>query len=221
MQQPKQLDKKAEGGADGGAKEDAKEDADLEIDEEDEEIDVEEEEEEVEEGDSGDDKDDDDDEEKEEKDNDDEEDDKDKTGSDMISSSKSKQSKNNDDECVYQFGEDGDYFGGEDGDDAVPFVDAFSDDEDTVKQQYVLGDDRISKKIMTTFEQVRILGERAKQLSLGAKRMIELKDGLETLDVKEIAKLELQEKKIPFRIIRPMTNGTMEIWDLHELEIMS
>ena len=35
-----------------------------------------------------------------------------------------------------------------------------------------------------------------------------------------IAKIELQEKKIPFTIRRPIANGGSEYWNLKDLEIL-
>jgi DNA-directed RNA polymerase subunit K/omega len=97
--------------------------------------------------------------------------------------------------------------------------DDFSDDErniDTTK--YVDPDKRITKNYMTIYERVRLLGERAKQLSLGAKPMIK---NVENLNPKDIAKLELENKVIPLIIIRTLPNGVKERWKVTELEIIN
>jgi len=71
---------------------------------------------------------------------------------------------------------------------------------------------------MTIFERVRLLGDRAKQLSLGAKPMIK---GLETVNPKEVAKLELEKGVMPLIIERVLPNGKKERWYTHELKIIN
>ena len=98
--------------------------------------------------------------------------------------------------------------------------DAFSDDDDknidTTK--YADPDKRVTKNFMTIYERVRLLGERAKQLSLGAKSMIK---NIENLNPKDVAKLELENKVIPLIIIRTLPNGVKEKWKVTELEIIN
>ena len=98
--------------------------------------------------------------------------------------------------------------------------DAFSDDDDknidTTK--YADPDKRVTKNFMTIYERVRLLGERAKQLSLGAKPMIK---NVENLNPKDVAKLELENKVIPLIIIRTLPNGVKEKWKVTELEIIN
>ena len=71
---------------------------------------------------------------------------------------------------------------------------------------------------MTIYERVRLLGERATQLSYGAKPMIK---NVGNLDPKIIAKLELEAKLIPLIIIRTLPNGLKEKWRVSELEIIN
>jgi DNA-directed RNA polymerase subunit K/omega len=71
---------------------------------------------------------------------------------------------------------------------------------------------------MTIYERVRLLGERAKQLSLGAKPMIK---NVDNMNPKDIAKLELENKVIPLIIIRTLPNGVKEKWKVSELEIIN
>jgi DNA-directed RNA polymerase subunit K/omega len=98
--------------------------------------------------------------------------------------------------------------------------DDFSDDDDknidTTK--YADPDKRVTKKYMTIYERVRLLGERAKQLSLGAKPMIK---NVDNMNPKDIAKLELENKVIPLIIIRTLPNGVKEKWKVSELEIIN
>ena len=71
---------------------------------------------------------------------------------------------------------------------------------------------------LTKYERARILGERAKQLNMGAKPLIEL--GPEVIDGYLIALKEFEEKKIPFIVKRPMPNGGCEYWKFKDLEFL-
>lgn len=73
--------------------------------------------------------------------------------------------------------------------------------------------------IMTKYEKARILGLRAKQINSGMSPMIEIQE--DVIDGYLIAQLELQEKKIPFIIRRPLPNGTSEYWRISDLEIIN
>ena len=92
------------------------------------------------------------------------------------------------------------------------------DDDNNIFDEIVKPDDRITKPFMTIFERVRLLGDRAKQLSLGAKPMIK---GLETVNPKEVAKLELEKGVMPLIIERVLPNGKKERWYTHELKIIN
>lgn len=75
---------------------------------------------------------------------------------------------------------------------------------------------RLSKPVLFKYEKVRILSTRARQLAQGAKQMIKNTTGLSS---KEIALMELKQKLIPMKIIRPIPNAGVETWSLSELEI--
>jgi DNA-directed RNA polymerase I, II, and III subunit RPABC2 len=62
------------------------------------------------------------------------------------------------------------------------------------------------------------LGERAKQINSGAKPFTIVDDNI--IDGYLIALKELEEKKMPFIIKRPMPNGGCEYWKLSDLEIL-
>jgi DNA-directed RNA polymerase subunit K/omega len=72
---------------------------------------------------------------------------------------------------------------------------------------------------LTKYERARILGQRAKQLETGAKPFISIPENI--IESNLIAELELQQKKIPFIIRRPLPNGGFEYWNLKDLEIIS
>jgi DNA-directed RNA polymerase I, II, and III subunit RPABC2 len=73
--------------------------------------------------------------------------------------------------------------------------------------------------ILSRYEKARILGERAKQLNMGAKPMIEIEETM--IDGYLVALKELEKKAIPFIIQRPLPNGGSEYWRLSDLEILS
>jgi DNA-directed RNA polymerase subunit K/omega len=80
--------------------------------------------------------------------------------------------------------------------------------------EYVKKEERISAKKLTKYEMVRILGERQKQLTMGAKPLIKNFQGL---SYDKIAEEELKLNMIPFKIRRPLPNGKYELWTLDEL----
>jgi len=71
---------------------------------------------------------------------------------------------------------------------------------------------------ITKYERARILGERAKQINMGAKPLVEI--GPEIIDGYLIAEKEFSEKKIPFIIKRPLPNGGCEYWKFKDLEVI-
>jgi DNA-directed RNA polymerase subunit K/omega len=71
---------------------------------------------------------------------------------------------------------------------------------------------------LTKYEKARILGERAKKINAGGKAFIPVE--INMIDGYLIAMKELEEKKIPFIIKRPMPNGGCEYWKLKDLEIL-
>lgn len=71
---------------------------------------------------------------------------------------------------------------------------------------------------LSKYERTRILGERAKQINDGAKAFVETDSSI--IDGYLIALAELEQKKIPFIIRRPLSNGASEYWKLKDLEII-
>lgn len=71
---------------------------------------------------------------------------------------------------------------------------------------------------LTKYEKARILGERAMQLNAGGKPFVNVDPSI--LDGYLIAEKELNEKKLPFIIKRPITNGACEYWKVEDLEIL-
>ena len=69
---------------------------------------------------------------------------------------------------------------------------------------------------LTKYERARILGQRAKQINMGAQSFIKIPANV--IDGIIIAELELKQKKIPFIIKRPLPNGACEYWNVNDLE---
>jgi DNA-directed RNA polymerase subunit K/omega len=80
--------------------------------------------------------------------------------------------------------------------------------------QYTKKEERQSLAKLTKYEMVRILGERTKQLTMGAKPLIKNYKGL---NYDKIAEEEFKLNMIPFKIRRPLPNGKYELWNLEEL----
>lgn len=78
-----------------------------------------------------------------------------------------------------------------------------------------LDDAHKSYPFLTKYESTRIIGFRANQLSQGARPFVPVPDHI--TDVREIARLELAAKRLPFIIKRPMPDGSYEYWRLQDL----
>jgi DNA-directed RNA polymerase subunit K/omega len=78
---------------------------------------------------------------------------------------------------------------------------------------------------LTKYEKTRVLGQRAKQINSGSKSYLDksklICNGKPIIDGYVIALKELEEKKIPFIIRRPLPNGACEYWRLQDLEIIN
>ena len=72
---------------------------------------------------------------------------------------------------------------------------------------------------LTKYERARILGQRAKQIETGARPFVNVPENV--IDSYVIAELELQQKRIPFIIRRPIPGGACEYWNLKDLEFIS
>lgn len=104
----------------------------------------------------------------------------------------------------------------EDNDDCEYDYNEIYDEKKEEPSVIVENSERITLPKLTKYERVRLIGTRAKQLSLGAKVMIKNTAGLNPI---EIAKLELQHKMIPMKIKRVLPDNKIEIWKLSELDI--
>lgn len=73
--------------------------------------------------------------------------------------------------------------------------------------------------ILTKYERARILGLRITQLNKGARPYINVTKN-KIIDNHIIAEQELNEKRLPFIIMRPIPNGGKEYWRLEDLEVV-
>lgn len=71
---------------------------------------------------------------------------------------------------------------------------------------------------VTNYEKTKIIGLRSNQLSKGAVPLIPVPKHV--TDVRDIARLEFAQKRLPFIIKRPLPNGTFEYWRLIDLMII-
>jgi DNA-directed RNA polymerase I, II, and III subunit RPABC2 len=71
--------------------------------------------------------------------------------------------------------------------------------------------------IMTKFEKARIIGVRLQQLNNGAQPCVNVS---KLRNNHEIVLAELEQRKIPFIIKRPLPDGTSEYWKIEEFEVI-
>lgn len=74
--------------------------------------------------------------------------------------------------------------------------------------------------IMTKYEKARILGMRTKQLNKSKTVKPYVQVDRVTMDNGIIAEMELNQKKLPFIIERPMPGGGVEYWNVKDLELI-
>lgn len=71
---------------------------------------------------------------------------------------------------------------------------------------------------LTKYELARVLGERTNQLQMGGEAFVKVPEHV--INEYQIARLELEQKAIPFVIRRPLPDGSYEYWSLSDLEIL-
>lgn len=75
-----------------------------------------------------------------------------------------------------------------------------------------------SQPFLTQYERTRILGFRANQLAQGGRPFIVVPTHITS--TLEIARLELDQRRLPFVVKRPMPDGSFEYWRLSDLMIL-
>lgn len=74
--------------------------------------------------------------------------------------------------------------------------------------------------ILTKYERARVIGQRTKQLNSGARPYVSVPEDI--IDGYLIAQLELEQKKIPFIVRRPLPGRSgSEYWRLSDLEVVA
>lgn len=76
----------------------------------------------------------------------------------------------------------------------------------------------LSYPFLNRYEITKIIGHRANEISQGARAYINVPSYI--TDPKEIARMELEQRRLPYIIKRPMPNGTYEYWRLSDLLIL-
>ena len=87
---------------------------------------------------------------------------------------------------------------------------------DTIKQP------RMTQPYFSKYEYTALIATRAQQIADGAKPLVDLK-GMKTSDpmfIWNVAKREIEERKLPYIIRRQLPNNKSEFWSVQELEIM-
>lgn len=77
---------------------------------------------------------------------------------------------------------------------------------------------------LTKYEKTRVLGQRTKQINSGSNPYIDINrefNNKRVIDGNIIALKELELKRIPFIIRRPLPNGGSEYWRLQDLELIN
>ena len=81
----------------------------------------------------------------------------------------------------------------------------------------ITGEARTTTPFLTKYEQARVIGARALQISKNAPILVSLNPG--EYDPILIAEKELRESKIPFIIRRFLPDGSYEDWSVRELKL--
>ena len=93
------------------------------------------------------------------------------------------------------------------------------DYEEIVLEKLVLRDaNHKTYPYLTLYERTKVLSMRASQLARGAPPFIDVPEYL--TDVYEVARAELDAKRLPYILKRPLPNGEYEYWRLADLMIL-
>ena len=73
-----------------------------------------------------------------------------------------------------------------------------------------------TRNMMTKYEKAKIIGMRLEQLTRGAPTLVDDKN---CKSIRDVVMKELEEKKLPFVIVRQIPNGKKEYWRVADLVI--
>lgn len=106
----------------------------------------------------------------------------------------------------------------------IPEYEAYQDyvEEDKIEEVEIVDyhEEQIKKQVrvtvpyLTKYERTRLIGARAEQLNRGSLPTVKVGNLKNTID---IAKKELEERKIPFIVRRKLPNNKYEDWKIEEL----
>lgn len=74
---------------------------------------------------------------------------------------------------------------------------------------------KTTKPFLTKFEKAKVLGVRAEMIASGSPSTVTVPKGMTS--AYEIAKLELEKKRIPLMLKRQLADGTVELWRMEDL----
>ena len=89
---------------------------------------------------------------------------------------------------------------------------------DTNSEIKGLDDNHKTFPFLTNYEKTAIIGLRSEVLSRGGQPYIVVPTYV--TDIREIARMELEQKRLPYIIKRPLPNGSYEYWRLADLMII-
>ncbi len=92
-------------------------------------------------------------------------------------------------------------------------IEAFEEDDISLE---VTKPKKVTSTWMTKYEYTQLIGLRALQLSQGDPPRIEI-NGM--VDIYEIAREELCQRKTPLSIKRTLLNGRIEVWKITDMNI--
>jgi DNA-directed RNA polymerase subunit K/omega len=75
-----------------------------------------------------------------------------------------------------------------------------------------------TQPFLTLYEKAKIIGFRAEQIAGGARPFVAVPDYM--TDPRDIARLELEQRRLPYIVKRPLPNGEFEYWRLSDLMIL-
>ena len=75
-----------------------------------------------------------------------------------------------------------------------------------------------TRNIMTKYEKAKVVGMRLDQLARGAPTLIDIKKH-NCKSIRDVVMKELEEKKLPFIIVRALPHGKKEYWRIGDLVI--
>jgi DNA-directed RNA polymerase I, II, and III subunit RPABC2 len=74
----------------------------------------------------------------------------------------------------------------------------------------------VTRNMMTKYEKTKVVGMRLEQLARGAPTLI---DTTNCKSIRDVVLMELEEKKLPFVVVRELPNGKKEYWRVSDLNV--